>query len=70
MVREIIKRVRIISTMLIVFSLWIGSWHEASASGDPCAAVKAGTKVMWGKEVLKPYQKEDHTLYVGVRSHF
>ncbi|WP_235846617.1 L,D-transpeptidase family protein [Neobacillus drentensis] len=52
----IIKRLRIIGTMLIVISLWMGSWQEASAAGDPCTAVKAGTKVIWGKEVLNPYQ--------------
>jgi L,D-peptidoglycan transpeptidase YkuD (ErfK/YbiS/YcfS/YnhG family) len=51
-----IKRVRIIGILLVVFSLWMGSWLEAPAAVDPCAAVTAGTKVMWGKQELKPYQ--------------
>jgi L,D-peptidoglycan transpeptidase YkuD (ErfK/YbiS/YcfS/YnhG family) len=51
-----IKRVKIIVLLLVICSLWMGSWHQASAAGDPCAGVKAETKVMWGKLELKPYQ--------------
>jgi L,D-peptidoglycan transpeptidase YkuD (ErfK/YbiS/YcfS/YnhG family) len=51
-----IKRVKIIVLLLVVCSLWMGSTYQASAVVDPCTAVTSGTKVMWGKEELKPYQ--------------
>ncbi|WP_251028169.1 MULTISPECIES: L,D-transpeptidase [unclassified Bacillus (in: firmicutes)] len=51
-----IKGSKIIRILFVFYALVMFNQQEASAADNPCAAVKAGTKVMWGKEAIKPYQ--------------
>ncbi|WP_235846917.1 L,D-transpeptidase family protein [Neobacillus soli] len=47
---------KMIAMLLAISTIWISSQFGVSAAADPCAAVKADTKVSWDKAEIKPYQ--------------
>lgn len=53
----LMRFVKFFAVLLAISTIWAASqFSTASATTDPCASVKPGTKVLWGKDEVMPYQ--------------